>query len=750
MKHFLWIIFLLFFWPVLLPSQSIHLLQGHEEYKKLNYQRAILAYEAASDKNLKAYRNLAQCYMTIGKWEHARNCLEKVCNSDQPSANDLWNYGQVLMRMEDYAEAAQVMKTFYARAPRDSRAKAYRNAGDYRKQLSRRSNLVEVKYQSFNSPAQDFGVAMYKKQLVFASTRHPFSLILREWNGNQSSFSNLYGVNPYVKNSRPKYFHRQFNGAYHDGPVAFSGDGRLCVVTRTLVREKDENGIRNLGLYISTQDRKKWGDLVPFPYNDSTYSVGQATLNRQGTEMYFVSDMPGGRGGTDIWRTECKEGKWQQPKPVYALNTEGNEMFPYLLEDLGILLFASDGHVGLGGLDMFAAKQRSERVYKIRNLGLPINSSADDFGMYLDEKMHLGYFSSNRPAPENAKKYVPQQDTLALTQDDDIYSVNFKSPFSFGKTIAGSVLDDNGMPIENAELALYLDGEVIKTATTSEYGQFDFAVDTTGSYEIRGTKEFHFDGTVSVRVVDETDEYTAELEMRRDPKISIRLLITDSEIGAPMPGVNLTVIDLLAEDSVRYRTPASGEYFLMLPEKGLRDSIAFQFILQLEGHITKTITYRSTLDHFGNYDIHKAKVNGRFLDFSMRKKTIQDDLALQLGLLPYFYEGDPQAIMPDSTGDLAILVRALLDNPGLKIEVVTHTDCRASYEANFLLSEKRAKALVSHLQARVPNGNGRIVGRGEGERVSKSGCQCEGPNGSNCTPEEYQIDRRTEFIIKGI
>lgn len=751
MKTWVYILILLSFLPLAPRCQSGYLLLGHQEFKKLNYTRAIIAYETASDKNLRAYRNLAKCYMAIGDWDHARHCLELVCDNDQSRIEDVWGLAQTHLRNGEMEAANIVLETLYRRAPRDARARAYHNAGDYTSYFSRNKEKVAIKYQPFNSLEQDFGLAWHGQDLVFASTRHPFSLFVKEWNGNQRSFLSLYAVNPFAKRAKPKYFNRKLNGPLHEGPIAFDGEGNFCALTSSQHKSPDESGVRNLGLYFSHFANGIWEPPSAFAYNDSTYSVGQASLNKNGDVMYFVSDMPGGLGGTDIYHTVLKDGIWQKPKPVYSINTEGNEMFPFYLEELGILLFASDGHVGLGGLDLFAAKQRGDRFFKIRNLGMPINSSSDDFGILIDDQMQTGYFSSNRPAPYSARKRYRNQDTLALVDDDDIYSLEFLEPFSFGKTISGVAVDDDGNPIEDAELTLSLDGRVVKKTMTAENGQFEMNTDSTGNYVLTGTKDQYFDGTETFYLREDNEEYSAKIRMKRDPNISIRLVVTDSEIGAPISGVSLTILDMLTGESQQYITPKNGEFFQLLPQKRLRDSIAFQFTLQLQDHLTKTIHFCRSLDHFGNYEVHKAKDNGRYLDCSMRKKTINDDLALQLGILPYFFEsGNNATLSAHAYVDLDIVARSLLDNPSLKIEVINHTDCRGTAEANLLLSEKRAKAIAEYLVGKVPNGKSRITSKGAGERVSKSGCTCEGRYNSNCTEKEYQIDRRTEFIIKGI
>lgn len=731
-------------------GQSGNLRLGDEEFQQMNYTRAILAYEAASDKNLRAYRNLAHSYKHIGKFSHAESCLAIVYASGQRKPEDLWNYSQVLLRQGKYQKARRVLNEFYTISPRDSRAKAYKNAGDFPNLLKKNSSNFTIKYLPFNNHEQDFGAGIYRKQLVFASTRSRFSPIVREWNGNQKSFLNLFMVNPSLKKARPTPFKRSFNKSLHEGPISFTKNERHCAITRTNYGLKDQKGKQNLGIYFSQFKHDKWSPPTAFPYNDTTYSVGQAALNDDGTIMYFASDMPGGKGGTDIWVSYNKKDGWTEPIPIHSINTEGNEMFPFFLEK-GILFFASDGHVGLGGLDIFAAKLEGEKFVKIRNLGTPVNSAADDFGIFTDAKMRHGYFSSNREAPRSARKKHDKRDTLALIADDDIYQVTFQAPFEFGKTIVGTVVDDDGKPIDGVDLALQKVGsKKIQRAITAESGQYEFPIEETGKYILKGTKQWYFDSRGYVMIRDSVEDYNTRLQLKRNPNISIHLLITDSEIGEPMPGVDVTIRNQLTGEVVQHTTTETGDYFKALPQKRLKDSLSYQITVSLDGYLTKTLDYNKKVDHFGSYEIHKARLNNRFLDFSMKKKTIGDDLALQLGMLPYFFGEDKSQIEPDTTGPLKEIARALLDNPGLEIQIVTHTDCQGSAADNLTLSKRRATAIEKYILSKIPRARGRVSSIGLGEKVSESGCSCDAPGGSNCKEDEYQIDRRTEFIITKI
>lgn len=732
-------------------AQSSLLRLGDREFEQLNYVRAMTAYEAASNKSLRAYRNLANCYLALGKFEQAEACLKRVCGSSKRHPEDLWNYAKVLMRLGKYQAAKQVYNDFYRAAPRDLRAKTFKSAGDIEADLGTKAQNYLIKYMRFNTLEQDFGPAFYKKQLVFASTRRQYSPILREWNGNNRHFLDLFQTNPAQKSGKVIPFPGPFNKRFHEGPVTFNRDGTMCVLTRSNYDERDGQGKMRFGLYFSSFKDKQWTELQAFAYNDSAYSVGQASLSPDGKTMYFASDMPGGKGGTDIWVSFFKNKSWTKPKPHYPVNTAGDEMFPFYLES-GVLLFASDGHVGLGGLDIFASKPKPDGTYKIRNLGSPVNSNADDFGMVTDPAMRRGFFTTNRPAPKEAEKAYGKRDSVMLTADDDIYSIQFLVPFDFGRMVAGQVIGEKDHPVEGVLIELqHVEKDIYRRALTTDEGTFVFNLDEVGDYVVRGSKTNYFDFEDTLHIDTLIEDYTPRLRIRRDPNISINLVITDSELGAPMAGVNLVVNNLETGKVTRHITDRGGTYRERLPQKRLHDSLSYVFKISRPGYLTKTLRFRTDVEEIGQYNVHKAKQGQRTLDFSMRRKTIGDDLALQLGILPFFFDTAKAQIAPYHTELLDIIAQSLLDNPDLSIEVVNHTDCRVAPGVNNQrLSEARADSIALYLIANVPGGAQRISSRGLGSGISKSACRCEGPRGNNCSPADYQVDRRTEFIITAI
>jgi|GEM_PF-4009136 len=574
-----------------LHAQSPYVQLGDQEFNQLNYVKAIAAYEASGDKNMRAWRNLAVSYTHLGRYEQVQEYLEEVCKNRKRVAEDLWNYGQVLLRCENYALAKEVFQQFYKEAPRDSRAKAYRNAGDFVFLLSQLENNYTIERLPFNNQEQDFGPSLYGSTLVFASTRHKRSPLVRTWNGNNTHFLNLFAIDSTRSKAKPVPFNRKFNQKFHEGPIAFSRLGRTCILTKTIQGQEDESGKMPLGLFFSTKIEEKWSELTPFAYNDSSYSVAHAALSGNDSILYFTSTMPGGKGGSDIWRTTLCDTGWTNPIPLDAINTPGNEAFPYMLEK-GILLFASDGHVGLGGFDLFAAKARRESFVKVRNLGSPVNSSADDFGLITNPDMTSGYFSSNRSIPGDSIKQRGFSDTLSPLLNDDIYAIEFLQPFDFGKTLYGRILGEDGSPVEGVEIECSLsDTSRILTAISGQDGRYEINLPRVGDYLLIASKQEYFDSKTSIEVTSTQEDYESQLQINRDPNISIRMMITDGEIGDPLPEVEVTLKNLEDGKVKQFLTDGTGLYQQKMPDKKLLDSLNFQITLKKNDHLTKIIDF---------------------------------------------------------------------------------------------------------------------------------------------------------------
>ncbi len=254
-------------------------------------------------------------------------------------------------------------------------------------------------------------------------------------------------------------FSKSVNTSYHDGPLAFSADGTVLYLTRaTYVKKTDKSFVNYAKLYTLTKQGKGWSKAVPFPYNSDAYSCAHASISADGNSLFFVSDMPGGQGGKDIWVCKKNGDSWDKPVNLGSgVNTRGDEMFPYIRKD-GVLFFSSNGHPGFGGLDVFSARYANSAWLLKRNEGLQLNSSADDFGISFTTDS-TGYVSSNREGGKGK---------------DDIYRFLFRSMYT---RIEGQVfLTKNADEPAKQVNVFLLDASLkrIDSTKTDEKGYFAF------------------------------------------------------------------------------------------------------------------------------------------------------------------------------------------------------------------------------------------------------------------------------------
>lgn len=738
-----------------LLAQSGHFREGKKHFARNNYIKTINHLEKARDLNLRAKRRLIQSYLILGHLPRASHWLQGIYTDPKRTSEDLWEYAQVLMQLQRYDSAHVVFDAFFKMAPQDQRARAYRNAGDFHLALNEAAQRYKIRWMDFNQPDQDdFAPMILGDWIIFTSNRRAGSLILRNW-GNNTGYTNLFKLDLKALKPKPLPFHSPFNAKHHNGPITFSKDGTTCILTKSNPRE-GKISRATLGLYISHKTPKGWSLPIPFPHNHPKYSLAHASFGPGDSVLYFSSDLPGGAGGTDIWQSTRVDTVWEQPIPLVSINTQSDESYPFFVSK-GILLFASKGHVGLGGLDIFAARIRDEKWGKIRNLGSPVNSHANDFALVTDSAMQHGYFSSDRPSYRPPWKKSLITDTLHPRLWANIYELEFLVPFDFGRTLYGQILDEDGKPVEGVHIDCRppSGGRELR-GISGKNGVFEIALNSVGTHYLKGSKLSYFEKFDTLEVKTGQEDYNIQLVLKRDPNISFRLYISEGETGEPSSGVTISMLNLASNEEKQITTDETGHYQEYFPKKGLQDSLLFRFILEKPGYLTKVIDFKHNLDHLGVYEVHKIRTRKRRYDLTMRRKTLYDDLALQLGILPYFYGTDKTQIEPDNLDLLHEIGQTLANNPGLKIEIINHTDCRPVLDAkddrlaNLELSKARAKAIYLQLTLEFPDLENRITHQGVGDAESKSECSCYRPRSAECDEVDHQIDRRTDFIITAL
>jgi outer membrane protein OmpA-like peptidoglycan-associated protein len=556
--------------------------------------------------------------------------------------------------------------------------------------------------------------------------------VKRTYNFNGLPFLDLYVTD--VSNHQfldPKKFSNTFNKKMHDGPASFSKDGKFMAFTRNNYNGKSSDGIIKLQIYFCEQEKSgKWGKEVPFRLNDKEYSVGHPSLSKDGKTMFFASDMPGGYGGVDLYKINKREsGDWGEPENLGPeINSSGNEMFPFYHEDSDFLFFASNGHLGLGGLDLFIAQKNNDgKGFKIMNLGTPVNTRFDDFSLILDEEMKFGFFTSNRDGGKG---------------DDDIYAFEMLKPFSTSKIIKGVAMDTEMEILPGTLVSLYdVSGNLIKTVTADSKGLYEFVVGPDLDFKLDGKSQGYFDGFNTATTKTDKTEIFVNLILEKDPGLSLLALITDAKSGEPISNVRLIITEKLnGKPFDDTKTNDNGTYRKALTEQKVGGNLSYVIRLERAGYLNKEFIFTHKITKPGEIKVHEM------LDLKMQKLLVGADLATMIDIKPIYFDLGKYNIRKDASVELDKIVKIMKEHPLMEIELGSHTDCRGSIASNEMLSDNRAKASAEYIKTKIPNPD-RITGKGYGESRLKNHCECEGNFKSPCSETLHQENRRTEFII---
>lgn len=409
MKKRLLPLFTILFIFQLVVSAQIN--KANRLFVRYDYTNAIPFYKKVIDNNkagkIEAMQRLADCYRLTSNFTEAAAWYEKVVATPGVDPENYFFYGQALRSNGNSKLALEQFRKFTSLKPNDPRGIKFTAIID---QTNSWKSLPQKYYvanaEKLNSVNSEFSPVYFKGGIMFASDRKTDGEFNKTYGWTGADYLNMFFADTRLQADTtyaftdPKLFSGNVNEPFHDGPAAFNKDFSLIFFTRSEKKKGDIDSTRfytnRLKMYSSVLNGSNWGDIVPFPYNSEDYSIGHPALSGDGNTLYFVSDMPGGQGGTDLYISKRTTDGWSKPKNLgSSLNTTGNEMFPDLHND-SILYFSSDGLPGLGSLDIFRSSNRRGTWSKPENLLAPLNSPADDFGIIFSPDENAGIFSSNR------------------------------------------------------------------------------------------------------------------------------------------------------------------------------------------------------------------------------------------------------------------------------------------------------------------------------------------------------------------
>lgn len=726
--------------------------------------------------NTETLKRLGDCYFKTRESAKAERVYRKLINLGFQDTEVTLGYAESLARNGKYDEARFYYDKYDAMVPEDKRGATFAKSYDNLSKLYADSARYKIYFLNINTQQADFSPIPYQNGLVFTSARVQGNGVKRVYGWNNTAYLDMYFVDtnnvlrndfytPIIiddadtatylnfKEKNPLHadetrktsndtrtvgyhghyfkadkklskdsaliiaapFSNKLNTKYHDGPCTFDGDS-VIYFTRNNYNKmkggKSADKTNMLKLYYAKKVNSVWSSAKEMPFNSNEYSTGHPSWSSETNTLYFASDMPGTLGKTDIYKViKNADNTWTKPENLGTeINTAGSEMFPFV-DGNNNLFFSSNGHAGLGGLDIFKTSLTNPNP---KNMGFPLNSKKDDFGIIVSTDMKTGYFSSNR------KRGGP---------DDDIYMFDFKPGIKLEGIV---VFVDNEEPVDKAFVRLNdKDENVIPEKQNDFEGKFTFDnLEPEKIYYIPVKREGYADQLAEVRTfgIKPGETIPVKIYLDKSPQFALEGTLSDrdTEIAQYEP---ITLLNKTTGETTTTKTDADGRfYFKLAPENDYE-------VYGTKGPIKSNIEARTTKG------LKESKVITAFLymqplidcDRNKQKYFIENT----------YYDLDKSLIRVDAKIILDKVLNLLKSEPDLAIEFSSHTDSRASGTYNQRLALRRSNAVLKYF-----TDNGIAI-----ERltllVSKDPVQgCLNPQ--YCDEAKQQSGRRTSYaFVKG-
>jgi outer membrane protein OmpA-like peptidoglycan-associated protein len=624
-----------------LYSQKTKLTAADKKYDNFAYVDAIKTYERVANKGYKSeemFKKLGNAYYFNAELDKAAKWYDELfAMTADLEPEYYYRYAQSLRSVGKNDKANEMMEKFNKVSGNDSRVKLFEKNVNYLEVIKANSGRYNIEDAGINSKYSDYGTTINKNRIVFASARDTGSLGQRKHKWTNQYFTNLYvsDLGDDMTLGKPHKFDKNINTKFHEATPVFTNDGKTIYFSRNNYLDgkkgKDENKVTLIKIYKATLENNKWVNIKELPFNSNNYSTSHPALSPDEKTLYFASDMLGTLGQSDLFKVKINEdGTFGTPENLgNTINTEGRETFPFV-NDENEIYFASDGHPGLGGLDVFVSKMNSDGTFgEVQNVGEAVNSPRDDFAYIINTKSRKGFFSSNR---EGGQGY------------DDIYKFLETRRLICEQSLYGEITDlATNEVLPEAKITLY-DSQfnLVSSTVSDEKGNYSFEVECGKTYNVRAEKP----------------DYTT-----KEQKITI--------------------------------ADAKGKTYLPIA-----------------------------------------------LEKSQCKVTVGDDLGKCFGIKMIYFDFDKSNIRAEAALDLEKILDVLNQYPSMKLDIRSHTDSRGSSKYNESLSDRRAKSTIKWL---IQNGikSNRLTAKGYGESQLVNKCS----DGVECTEEEHQLNRRSEFII---
>lgn len=488
-------------------GQGVKLAKADKKYEKYAYIDAIEIYKKVADKGYKSvelFQKLGNAYYFNGELEKAATSYESLFALNEEVAPEYYfRYAQTLKAIGNYEKSNQYMELFAAKT-NDSRGKLFLQNKNYLNDIDVNTGKYILDTTTINSEFYDYGPSFFGNKIVFTSSRSDGNQYTKIHDWTKQTFTDLFivSMNAEGKLEQVENFSKTINTKFNESSPVFTKDGKTMYFTRNNYNDgkkrKSDDKVILEKIYKAELVNNEWTNITELPFSNDNYKTAHPALSPDEKTLYFASNMPGSYGNSDLYKVSIdKNGKFGTPENLGpTINTEGRETFPFI-DANNNLIFASDGHLGLGGLDIFEAKANGKSFEKPINIGKPVNSTKDDFG-YVVNSENLGFFSSNR---DGGKGF------------DDIYTFKICTHM-----LTGIITDAETTEIlPNAKVTLFDDKMTIISETiASEKGIYQFKIECNKKYYVRASKETYNTNEKSFDAVSIIGTSTLDIELKRN------------------------------------------------------------------------------------------------------------------------------------------------------------------------------------------------------------------------------------------
>ncbi len=621
-------------------------------------------------------------------------------------------------------------------------------------QLPLSEELVVVSNErGVNSDELEFSPVFYKDGIVFISTRHE-SLIFNVKDKNIDG-KNIMSIYKAQRNAEgfldyPEPLADELIFKLHEGPVTFDRTASAIFFTRNESQEQASDGYKKLQIYAAAKNEEVWENVQKLSFNNVNYNYCHPTISPDEDVLFISSDVPGGYGGMDLYAVYRVGDKWSQMINLGdKVNSSNNEVFPYIAAD-GTLYFSSDGHGGLGNLDLFYStlnKQNEEWRTPI-NLGLPFNSPDDDFGLIIDRDNKNGYFSSDRQGgfggDDIYKFYIEGEtnmpiagteknlDGLVIFDEDgkplsgaEVSAINFKE-ISLSASDDQIVTLNPGNETDNFILDVNSNG-MGAVAETKEDGKSDLKLGR-GNYVVKVSKKEYIPKYIVITPDTDLDNLNITLQKAINC-VALSGNVMRENTNNPVSGAAVKIVDVDSKEAITVYADATGFY---------------EYCIECN----RTYSIYAEKD---NISSAPGIISTKGVPCNQENGAIE--LPLFLGGSPFYagmtirlpsiyFNFDDASLRPDSYQDLDEVVTLLKQYNGMKLELASHTDSRGSSPYNHDLSYRRSQSVYKYITSKGIPGS-MLEPFGYGESQIRNRCT----DGVACSESEHQYNRRMEVKI---